>query len=186
MVDMPDVPPQYAQVMIVQAFQAQQSAGKTDRTIGVCSLVENPIRMEGNQYSAINSFGPIGAARIYFRSVENREIPGPGLVTVVRNPQHGTLKPLGSDPKDRSYVYLPKPGYFGADRATFLVEMGGKKIRTEYFFKVLDGVADGDYQDKEFCPKGEQWKISLNPDDSNGSLISFQQLKQTHKLPNEP
>ncbi len=177
--DMPDVPPQYAQVMIVQASQAQQSAGKTDRTIGVCSLVENPMR-----YSAINGVGPIGAAQIYFRSVEGREVVGPGVVTVLSDPRYGTLEPRADAPG--GYLYLPKPGYFGPDRATFLVEMGGKKIRTEYFFKVLDGVADGDYQDKEFCPKGEQWKISLNPDDSNGSLISFQQLKQTHKLPNEP
>src|SRR6266581_8839283 len=186
MVDMPAVPPQYAQVMIVQASQAQRSADKLDRTIGVCSLVENPIRMEGNQYSAVNSFGPIGSAQIYFRSVEHREIPGPGLVTMVHSPQHGTLKPLGSDPKDRSYVYLPKPGYFGPDRATFLVEMDGKKIRTEYFFRVVAGVADSFYENKEFCPKGEQWKISLNRDDSNGGLISFQHLKTTRKLPDEP
>ncbi len=151
MVDMPAVPPQYAQVMIVQASQAQRSADKLDRTIGVCSLVENPIRME--------------------------EIPDPGLVTVLRNPRHGTLKPLGSDPKDRSYVYLPKPDYFGPDRATFLVEIGGKKIRMEYFFRVVAGVADSFYENKEFCPNGERWKISLNPDDLNGGLISFQHLK---------
>src|SRR6266567_7206084 len=177
MVDMPAVPPQYAQVMIVQASQSLLSSDKLYRTIGVCSLVENPIRMEGNQYSAVNSFGPIGSAQIYFRSVEHREIPDPGLVTVLRNPRHGTLKPLGSDPKDRSYVYLPKPDYFGPDRATFLVEIGGKKIRMEYFFRVVAGVADSFYENKEFCPNGERWKISLNPDDLNGGLISFQHLK---------
>jgi alpha-D-ribose 1-methylphosphonate 5-phosphate C-P lyase len=133
MVEMPYVPPQYAQVMIVQTSQAQRGADKTDRIIGVCSLVENPIRMEGNQYSAINSFGPIGAARLYFQNVEHREVLGPGLVTVFRNPQHGTLEPMG--------------------------------------------VADTDYEDKRYCPNGDEWKISLNPDYSNGGLISFQHLK---------
>ncbi len=184
MVDMPDVPPQYAQVLIVQASQAQQSADKPDRTIGVCSLVENPIRMEGEQYSAINGITPVSAVQVYYQNTEN--LLGPGSVTVLRSPQHGTLKPTSSDPKDGSYWYLPKPDYFGPDRATFLVEVGGKKVRTEYFFRVVAGVADSFYENKEFCPKGEQWKISLNRDDSNGGLISFQHLKTTRKLPDEP
>src|SRR6266581_764308 len=82
MVDMPAVPPQYAQVMIVQASQAQRSAGKLDRTIGVCSLVENPIRMEGEQYSAINGITPVSAVQVYYQNTEN--LLGPGSVTVWR------------------------------------------------------------------------------------------------------
>ncbi len=171
MVDMPDVPPQYAQVMIVQASQAQPRADTTDRTIGVCSLVENPIQKEGEQYSAINSFGPIGAAATYFQNVEHRELLGPGLVTVLRNPAHGTLEPTASDPKDRSFWYLPKQSYFGPDRATFLVEMGGKKIRMEYFFQVLQGVADNytKEQYRQLCPNGRQWKISSTPTTRTGA-----------------
>jgi len=164
--DMPDLPPQYAQVMIVQAGAAKQgTAAKVDRTIGVCSLVQNPMRE-----AAFNEIGPMGAARIYFRSVEGREVVGPGMVTVLSNPQHGTLKPNPDAPG--GYLYLPKPGYFGPDRASFLVEMGGKKIRTEYFFNVLDGVADGDYQDKKFCPNGKRWKISLSSDLDTDPLAS--------------
>ena len=172
MVDMPDVPPQYAQVMIVQASQAQRSSGQTDRTIGVCSLVENPMRN-----SAINGVGPIGAAQLYFQNVERREVLAAGVVTVLTNPQHGTLEQRTDAPG--GYLYLPKSGYFGPDRAAFLVEMGDKKIRMEYFFKVLEGVADTAYEDKRYCPNGDEWKISLNPDDSNGGLISFQHLKNS-------
>ncbi len=179
MVDLPDVPPEYAQVMIVQASQAQQSAGKTDLTIGVCKLVGNPMR-----FSAINGVGAVGAALGYFHNIGELLDVGSGAATVLSHPRNGTLKPRADSPG--GYLYLPKPDYFGSDRATFLVEMGGKKIRVEYFFKVLDGVADGDYQDKEFCPRGIFWKISLNPDDSNGGLISFQHLKTTRKLPDEP
>ncbi len=42
MVDMPHVPPQYAQVMLVQASQSQQTKAKYDRTIGVCALWRTP------------------------------------------------------------------------------------------------------------------------------------------------
>jgi len=41
--------------------------------------------------------------------------------------------------------------------------MSGKKMRVEYFFRVLKGVADDDYQDKQLCPKGLVWKISVTP-----------------------
>jgi hypothetical protein len=170
--DMPDLPPQYAQVMIVQASQAQRNTDKIDRTIGVCSLVENPVRMEGNQYSAINGITPVVAVQVYFQNTEN--LLGPGFVTVLRSPQHGTLEPTSSDPKDGSYWYLPKPDYFGPDRATFLVEMGGKKIKMEYFFQVLHGVAD-DYNEKQFkqlCPNGKRWKISLSSDLDSDPLAS--------------
>src|SRR6266702_7653551 len=115
MVDMPAVPPQYAQVMIVQASQAQRSAGKLDRTIGVCSRVENPIRMEGEQYSAINGITPVSAVQVYYQNTEN--LLGPGSVTVMRSPQHGTLKLTSSEHKDCSCGYIPKLGYFVADRA---------------------------------------------------------------------
>src|SRR6266704_925077 len=111
MVDMPAVPPQYAQVMIVQASQAQRSADKLDRTIGVCSLVENPIRMEGRQYCAINGITPVAGVQVYYQNTEN--LLGPGSVTGLRSPPHPTLKPKSNDPKDGSYWYLPKPAYFG-------------------------------------------------------------------------
>ena len=172
MVDTPDVPPQYAQVMIVQASQAQQGAAKIDRTVGVCSLVQNPVGE-----TAFNAVGPIGAALIYHHNIGELLDIGSGVVTVLSNPQHGTLEqsPYGTG----GYLYLPKPDYFGQDRAAFLVEVGGKKIRMEYFFKVVEGgVGDGDYQDKKFCPNGIFWKISLDPDESNNGLISFQDLKR--------
>jgi len=167
MVDMPDVPPQYAQVMIVQASQAQQSAGKTDRTIGVCSLVQNPMRE-----AAFNEVGPIGAALVYFHNVGELLDVGSGAATVLSQPRYGTLKPHADAPG--GYLYLPKPGYFGPDRTTFLVEVGGKKVRTEYFFQVLHGVAD-DYNEKQFkqlCPNGHYWKISLSSDLDTHPLAS--------------
>src|SRR6266568_8630293 len=98
MVDMPDVPPQYAQVMIVQASQAQRSAGKPDRTIGVCSLVQNPMRE-----TAFNAVGPIGAALVYFHNIGELLDAGSGVATVLSNPRRGTLKPNPDAPG--GYLY---------------------------------------------------------------------------------
>jgi len=169
MVDMPDVPAPHTPVMIVQALQAQRSPGKIDRTIGVCSLVQNPVRE-----TALNEVGPTGAAQVYFQIAERRVVTAAGVVTVLRNPRHGTL---ASNPEaPGGYLYLPKSNYFGPDRATFLVKMSGKKFQMEYFFQVLPGVAD-DYtkrQYKQLCPNGSYWKISLNPDHPNARSISFQ------------
>jgi hypothetical protein len=155
-----DVPPQYTQMIVAQAPQPRQGASKPDRTIGVCNLVENPIRMDGEHYSAANGFGPIGAAQVYFQSVENREIPGPGLAVVSRKPQHGTLEPTSRE--EISYWYVPKGDYLGPDHATFLVELGGRKIKVEHFFRVMESVPELGHEDKRLCPRGLVWKISLN------------------------
>lgn len=185
--DMPDVAPQYAPVMVVRASQAQRGPATTDRTIGVCHLVENPVRvLEGGGYSAVNSISPGGSAEVYFLSVENRNVgEKPRVTTVLRNPEHGTLE-QSIDHGGTGFMYLPKPGYFGRDRATFLVEIDGMKVKLEYFFKVLAGVADDNYDDKRYCPKGEQWKISLLnlPTDTSTvqPLLSYTGITSTAKI----
>ncbi len=61
------------------------------------------------------------------------------------------------------YAYYPEKGYLGNDHATLLVEMGGKKVRMEYFFRVLTSVHEGEGVDpyEDNCPeKVPVWKIS--------------------------
>jgi hypothetical protein len=162
MIDLPALPP-HAQVMVVQAPQAQRSLGRMDRIIGVCGLVGNPMHD-----SALNSVAPTAAALIYFHNIGELLDVGSGVATVLSKPQHGTLKPNPDAPG--GYLYLPGTHYFGPDRATFVVEIGNKRVRVEYFFKVLEGgVADGDYQDKELCPMGTLWKVSLHATDPIGA-----------------
>ncbi|MEQ1525371.1 MAG: hypothetical protein ABL911_01320 [Gallionella sp.] len=123
-------------------------------------------------YSAINAVEPIGAAQLYFRDFEHHEVLGSTVVTVLRSPQHGVLEPASVG--YGTYSYLPELGYFGQDSATFLVEMDGKKIRVEFSFKVLHGVAD-DYtkeQYKKLCPKGGSWKISSILGASNNLTVT--------------
>ncbi len=164
MIDMPDVPPQYAAVVIAQASQAQKGDAKTDRTIGVCHLIENPPIPPG---SAVNAISPALSVGDYLKKQEHltpeqltAEMFKTAKTSVLQGPGHGDLRVTPSG----NYRYFPESDYFGPDRATLLVEIGGRKVKLIYFFNVLHGVGGGDqdpYQDTKNCPKGELWKISL-------------------------
>src|SRR2546422_4473385 len=145
----PDMPPQYAPVVIAQASQAQDPA-KTDRTIGVCHLIDARPEL---RLGAVNTFSPLRAANYYLKTVERQFVGIEGKVTLLQEPMHGELE--GDD--KGNYLYLAKPEYLGPDRATFLVEIGGLKVKAVYYFKVMSGVPGGTegydpYRDKNLCP----------------------------------
>ncbi len=167
MIDMPDAPPQYAPiVLIAQASQAQNGDAKTDRTIGVCHLIENPPIPPG---SAVNAISPVTTVWGYLEKQERltpeqlrAEMFKTAKTSVLHGSGHGELRGTPSG----NYRYFPASNYFGPDRATLLVEIGGRKVKVIYFFHVLHGVGGGDqdpYMDRKNCPQGELWKISLNP-----------------------
>jgi hypothetical protein len=181
----PAAPAQFAQILIAQASRPQ-NAGKTDRTIGVCQLIDaRPELQEG----AVNVFSPLRAANYYFKTVEQKYPGLKGSATLLQGPEHGELEDLGTlvtnqatgvvrDTGVRSYSYHPKPGYLGADHATFLVEIGSLKVKAVYFFKVLPRVGGGTegsdpYKNRDNCPQGEMWKISLNPGDAATGEFTF-------------
>src|SRR6266702_3128030 len=183
MVDMPDLPPHYAQVMVVQADAPKQGAAKTDHTIGVCHLIQNPPTPPD---TAVNVISPLVSASLYLQERERKTLDWKfWKVSVLQGPEHGVLE-MGA----RGGYYRATGNYIGSDHATLLVEIGDLKVNVIYFFKVSKGGIGGTegydpYEDKKNCPKGKTWKVSLNPNDPNGGLISFQHLI-THKLPNEP
>ena len=178
----PDVPPQYAPVVIAQASQAKDPA-KIDRTIGVCHLIQNPPIPSG---TAVNSLSPIGSVWSYLKHQERLspeqltdEMFNTAKATMLQGAKHGTLEYLG----EGYFVYRPTSGYIGPDRATLLVEIGGLKVKVMYFFKLEPGAGGGTegydpYRDKKNCPQGEMWKISLNPDDPNAPIYTFERLSQ--------
>src|SRR6266702_4641231 len=163
--DIPDMPRQHAPLVIAQASQSRQGSAITDRTIGVCHLIENPPVPPG---SAVNGISPALSVWTYFGKQERltpeqltADMYKAAKVTLVQRPDHGELRVTPSG----NYRYFPAPTYYGSDRATLLVEIGGWTVKTIYFFNVLHSVGGGDqdpYKDKENCPKGEMWKISLN------------------------
>ncbi len=133
---------------------------KFDRTIGICHLSENPF----DPTSAVNSMSPALAIKNYFRVQEHRKIGGQANYRVLRAPVHGTL--LG--PENDGFVYYPENGFFGNDRASILVELSNKKIRVEYFFRVMTSIpqqyeSEPDIYEQGYCPKKARvWKISSN------------------------
>jgi hypothetical protein len=178
--DMPNVPPQDAPVMIAQANQAQPGDVKAIRTLGVCFPAPNKI------YSLENVIEPKGGARAYLRMYERTSVDGPATITVIQQPKHGVLRLVteadrgtlfssGSGPllpNAGLYAYLPAEGYEGRDRATVLVEQGGVKVKVEYFFQAFSGVI-GNTGVQDRCGKtGPYWKISSTLDANGNSTIS--------------
>ena len=169
----PDMPAQSTPVVIAMASHDKKGAAKTDRTIGICHLIEN---QPDSMYSAVNGLSPVLAVKSYIWKQEHILIDKADLkdakVSILQKPKHGVLKDEGSG----YYGYNPSNlDYRGPDRATVLVEVAGRKVKVKYFFKVMQSVPGGTEGYKKYCPKGEVWKISLNPDDPNGSFFTFEQ-----------
>lgn len=81
------------------------------------------------------------AAYAYFKLAEHREVSIEGTATFVTEPKHGELEALG--PLGNGvYRHRPANGYFGFDRPTFLVEIGGFRVKMIVAFNILpDGIA---------------------------------------------
>lgn len=189
----PDVPPQYAPIVVAQASQAKPRTTSVDRSMGVCQLIEN---IAGSEPTAKNTISPSSSVWIYFQRLEHQGISEADFktakVTLLQGPEHGELEDLGTsvlrhgvmvDTGIRSYAYRAKPDYYGPDHATLLVEIGGYKVKVLYFFKVLPGVGGGSdsggpYNDKSLCPNGEYWRISFDENDPNAPIYTFESPTQ--------
>lgn len=171
----PDVPPQYAPIVVAEASQAKQQS--KERTIGVCHLVES--RPE-SRLSAVNALDPIGSVWRYLREQEQVILKDADFyaakMTLLHAPKHGEVPLFESTQSGR---YLPNVSDFeGSDQATVLVEIGGYKVKVIYFFKVMPDVPGSSdqgspYEDKRFCPSGDVWKISFDENDPNAPIYTF-------------
>ena len=153
------------------------------RKIGVCHLINN---LPDNEPSAENSLGVVGAADDYLTKYEHkkslfgeRKIEGVGLVPVtlgtsttrvLQQPSNGRLifeadtYRGASEETEDIYSYIPEDGYFGKDRAVFLVDINGQKVKVIYYFQVMDHpIGNTGYED--LCKKGYEWKISATTPD---------------------
>lgn len=168
-IDMPSIPPQEQTIVMVQADSAQQQIVSKERTLGVCHPVPNSIPPEGARGEYVVNL--IQSAKSYFTLYEHQKVAGETNVTVVKGPAHGSLQLITEAnvatfmsgrfvDGNRSYAYFPNPGYVGNDRATFLVDIGGQKVKLVYFFQSVDHPL-GDTGFDELCAKtGIKWKIS--------------------------
>jgi len=180
-IDMPPVPPQEQTIVIAQADSAQQQVTGKERILGVCHPVPNSIPPEGARGEYV--VDPIYNAEGYFIKYEHKTVTGATNVTVLKEPQNGTLQLMTAAnvasfgfgrfvEGSKSYAYFPNPGYIGKDRATFLVDIGGQKVKVVYFFQSV-GHPLGNTGFDELCAKtGYTWKISSTLDASGNSTIT--------------
>lgn len=158
-----------APLMVADATAAQGSSAprQVDRVIGVCHLSENPF----DPTSAVNSMSVADEAVWYLENIDHSKVRGQPSVSILQTPAHGNLLDGGNG----NYAYLPEKGYLGNDRATLLIEVGGKKVRMEYFFRVLQQVPDQEGVDAyaDNCPKKVRvWKISSTTDTSGNAILA--------------
>jgi hypothetical protein len=154
--DQPDFPAtQTTELMIAQSGKERDAPRPR---IGVCLLAENPVRtLPSGAYSAVNGVSPLLAAENYLRSTGLQEVRVSKTLEVNQSPRSGKLKLVPGTTAE--YRYLPNTGFYGVDRVTFTIEIGGRKASVEYSVKVVDGVADDYYEDRTYCPNGQYWKI---------------------------
>jgi hypothetical protein len=134
----PNVPAQSTPVVMAMASHNKKATAKTDHTIGICHLIEN---RPDARYSAVNSLSPVLAVWGYLE--RQGQLPPEQLtvevykaakLSVLQHPKHGTL----GDEFEGSSSYDPTAlDYRGPDRATFLVEVAGRKVKVRYFFNVM-------------------------------------------------
>ena len=156
--DMPDMPVQQDTIVIAQVQQERLNSSDTDAHVGVCLLAYNPI-----QFEASNILDPLASLQAYHQQVENRVVlfSESDAVTILQQPQHGTLEPLSD--RDTAFIYTADTDYFGLDHASFFVEMGGKKIKLDTRINVGVGWPDfraGGEVTSGVCPDGYFWKIN--------------------------
>jgi hypothetical protein len=177
--EMPNLPPQNAPVMIAQANQAKPGNVKTTRTLGVCSPVPN------RDFSLENVISPLGEAGMYLRNYVHRQVQNIGTATILQQPIHGILRLVteadrgtlfsrGSSalkPDAGLYAYLPEKGYLGKDQAIFLVEIGGVTVKVVHFLQAVDGPLGNTGAERRCSKTGDMWKISSTVD-ANGNSTS--------------
>jgi hypothetical protein len=182
--DVPNLPQQYAPVMVAQTHQVKNKAVAPMRTMGICQPVSN---YPGAEISGSNVLDSVAAAVNYFWRFEKRNMKegeADAKVTFVQLPKHGKLVDEGNG----AYTYRPESGYFGKDSATSVVEIGGYRVKLVYFLQAVNSVASGNRAEELFCgAKGYQWKISTNPDTpldtaALQSLLSFAGLDSSIRV----
>ncbi|MBZ0093948.1 MAG: cadherin-like domain-containing protein [Sulfuricella sp.] len=159
--DTPNVPPQYAPVMIAQAAPVKQGALNLDGTMGVCQLIPSPVVLPESAEYHLSAWSHAETYLEKFKDVRTNF--DTATVSVLQQPKHGKL--VDND------IYYPEPGYFGKDSVTFLVENGSYRVKVVYFIQVLNqGIGNETY--KRLCPSPYYWKISSTLDANGNSTLT--------------
>ena len=158
--DMPAVAAEAAPIVLAQVVTKPDSV-RAQKSVGICSIIDNTPGWPANEVRVANGIDPATSVQSYLFRFEHQEVSLPGKITLRQAPTHGSLEFRNGE----FYEYVPSSStYSGNDTASFLVELGGYKVKVMYVFHVLtQGVADTpEFIEKTCGPKGDMWKISLS------------------------
>jgi hypothetical protein len=84
-------------------------------------------------------------------------------------PRHGTMTrmPFTETDHHEAWVYEPKEGYLGNDRAEFLVEIQGVLVRAVYIFRVTNLCTQCESGEADHLCKKSSWVISQSAFEDN-------------------
>ena len=181
-IDFQNAQPQTQTIVLAQA--AKPNATKLYGTMGVCYLSPTAEQINAERdtqgYYSISVIG--NADEIFFNGPHMPRLElnlEKAVVTVLLPPKHGTLKPtmrdsLGNDlSAGQDTSYYPNAGYVGNDKAEFLVNIEGYKIKVVYFIKVNPLYDTTTHPvDLSKCPNPNPWKISTDSTPALGTIES--------------
>lgn len=121
----PDLLPVTQPAMVAQATT---TSSKLNMTLGVCEGVKTPDDPQGQLGGQL---APAGWYLVYMQRMGNTAFSINGAkVTLLNGPTHGRIEGESlSRTGGPSFGYIPNHGFLGQDQITFLVEVGGKRIK---------------------------------------------------------
>lgn len=135
--EMPELPPEQAAVIVAPTNQMQQGGG-ANRVMAVCHPVEGgalpPADSRGEYVIA-----PAAAALEYFHRFEMRDVRQiAAQTTIIEQPKYGKLLDAGTGTYGAYFIYAPNLAYSGKDEAVLLIELAtGEKVKVVYYFHVI-------------------------------------------------
>jgi hypothetical protein len=183
--DIPNVPPQAAPVLMQIAAVTQKTPSKPDPeslygSMGVCmvsptlekmGIGTDPLFSNGMSLSPQSE----GLRRLpeAANDVALQKAAEYASVQILLQPKHGVIVH-----KDGDFNYIPTKGYVGNDKVVFLVNIDGRIVKTVYYLKVVDAELNSQTFDalyKKYCPEETDWQISSNTTEGNAIVSNFAQ-----------
>jgi hypothetical protein len=162
-------------IVVVQNSSGQPRKDELYGVVGACTPVYDIVVVGGGEEKDLAYLDPFGLAWIMFEyrgeyellhSLE-QNVDTTSSLELIEKHKHGTIVSREYIP----YAYKASTGFVGMDRAVFLVEFGGYRVKVIYYLKVISEKVDlivKQETDEKHCPR-DHWEIWPGRQKSEGS-----------------
>jgi hypothetical protein len=168
-------------------FTAAPSPSKIDMVFDRdCNVVQSPDTPSSED---MGGFFPAEAVSIYYQNVLHKKLDtSDAKVTVLKGPLHGKLVEITKEEalkrvsslSSSLFSYMANPGYLGADKATLLIEIAGKRYKVHTKFYVVTEKNDNNWYEKgtpaTLCAQSQPRRISSLTFDQQVGLAEFDNI----------